>query len=157
MKIRFNRNKPLTGWHHGPAADPATWPWWRKFYMRHCHIETWPPTTGHRFSIYTRRLWHFWDVTFDRREAELIEPMLPVSPYRKLPELTIAKYQPEYRPLPCYRDMNGVVTVRWKLPWRARWRALFGGCIWSQHHTLGGDFQPINITDHCPVRGRDRA
>ena len=47
--------------------------------------------------------------------------------------LTLAKDQPEYRPLPVMWDsVSGTVTSCWELSFRERWRLLFGGKLWLQ-------------------------
>lgn len=51
--------------------------------------------------------------------------------------LLIAKDQPQYRPMPAYRqprDPEGRVICCWQLTWRERLKLLFTGKIW--HHIL---------------------
>lgn len=85
-----------------------------------------------------------------------MKPITPVAPGWSLPVTTFAKDQPEYLQLPCYRDPEGVVTTRWRLTGRERFRILFGGSLWIQQMTFNKPLQPIKPTAHCPLmRGED--
>lgn len=60
----------------------------------------------------------------------------------KFPEvnMTYAKDQPEYRPLPCYRKDDGEMICCWKFSLRDRIKILFTGVIW---HTVLIFNQPL--------------
>jgi len=65
----------------------------------------------------------------------------------EFPEQTvvIAKDQPQYRPLPAYRqsaDPEGLVICCWHLTWRERFRLLFTGRIWHHILTFNEPLQP---------------
>jgi hypothetical protein len=77
----------------------------------------------------------------------------PVIPGFDLPVIVFAKDQPEYLPLPCHRQPDGTVTIRWKLSWRERFAVLFGGCIWHTILTFNGPIQPIRLETSCPIFG----
>jgi hypothetical protein len=54
-----------------------------------------------------------------------------------------AKDQPEYLPLPAYRESaNGMVTTCWELTWKERFAMLFGGKLWLQQLTFNKPLQP---------------
>ena len=78
-------------------------------------------------------------------------PMLPVIPCMDLEVTTYAKDQPEYIPLPCYREEDGTITIRWKLSWKERWRIFWNGCLWQQVLTFNQPLQPIKLTHYCPL------
>lgn len=85
-----------------------------------------------------------------------MQPITPVAPDLDLPETVIAKDQPQYTPLPCYRDPNdpyGTITIRWKLTWAERFEVLFSGCIWHQVMTFNKRLQPIKMHTICPLQG----
>lgn len=54
----------------------------------------------------------------------------------------LAKDQPEYQPLPVYRDEFGLVVSCWKLTLRERITLLFRGRFWLMQLTFGGALQP---------------
>lgn len=59
--------------------------------------------------------------------------------------LVIAKDQPQYRPMPAYRqprDPEGRVICCWRLTWRERLKVLFSGVIWHHILTFNGPLQP---------------
>lgn len=78
--------------------------------------------------------------------------MTPSSPVLKniidLPEVTLAKHQPEYVPLPAIigNDQNGIITTRWTLSWRERIRLLIHGDLWLQQMTFHRGFSPVKLT-----------
>lgn len=79
-----------------------------------------------------------------------MNPVSPVIPGIKLPEVVYAKYQPEYIPLPAYRTSDGVVLTRWKLTWAERFRVTFGGNIWLWVLTFNKPLQPVKLEAVCP-------
>jgi hypothetical protein len=46
------------------------------------------------------------------------KPVSPIVPGLKLPEVVYAKDQPQYEPLPVFKQDDGIVLSRWKLTWR---------------------------------------
>jgi hypothetical protein len=64
----------------------------------------------------------------------------------EFPEMTItwAKDQPPYLPLPAYTSETETISC-WRLSWRDRLRALFGGCLWLRQMNFGQPLQP-----QCP-------
>ena len=63
---------------------------------------------------------------------------------------TYAETQPEYLPLPAYRqiDTDGIerVTACWKLSFGERIRILFTGKMWSSLYTFGKPLTPSFFT-----------
>jgi hypothetical protein len=53
-----------------------------------------------------------------------------------------AKDQPEYLPLPAYRDECGNVTSCWQMTWKERLRILFFGKVYFSVMTFGQPLQP---------------
>ena len=76
----------------------------------------------------------------------------PVVPGVDLEVSVYAKDQDEYLSLPCYRDADGMVTIRWQLTWRERLDVLFGGCIWHQVLTFNRPLQPVKLVTECPLK-----
>lgn len=69
--------------------------------------------------------------------------MRPVSPVVKgVEEVTFAKHQPEYLPLPAIVCTDGTVISRWRLSLRERLRVLFRGSIYLHQLTFGKKLQP---------------
>jgi len=66
----------------------------------------------------------------------------------KFPEqnCTYAENQPEYLPLPAFKDENGVVISCWRLSFRERLRILFKGNIWLSLLTFNKPLTPSIIT-----------
>ena len=81
-----------------------------------------------------------------------MKPISPVVPGMVLPEVTYAKDQPQYIPLPGYRDAEGVILTRWQLSWKERLQALFGGCIWLSVMTFNRPLQPVKLETQCPIK-----
>lgn len=79
--------------------------------------------------------------------------MNEVVPGFDLEIVEYAKNQPEYLTLPCIREdgPEGLITIRWKLSWRERWKILLNGCLWQQVMTFNGPLQPIKLTHYCPL------
>jgi hypothetical protein len=74
-------------------------------------------------------------------------PISPVLPHRpELPEIILAKDQPQYTPLPIVRVVYGDGTIsvisRYRLSLRERLRLLFSGSIWWEQMTFGAALQP---------------
>ena len=64
--------------------------------------------------------------------------------------VTIAKDQPEYKPLPAHVAADGVVTCCWQMSLRERIRALLTGKVWHQVLTFGGQLQPQLLSTSKP-------
>ena len=59
--------------------------------------------------------------------------------------VVFAEDQPQYNPLPAHRDrddLEGTLTVCWKLSWRERLIVLFTGKLWHQVMTFNQPLQP---------------
>jgi len=60
--------------------------------------------------------------------------------------VTYAKYQPQYRPLPAhYGEVNGQVTTCWRLTWKERIRVLLSGVVFHRCLTFDQPLQPMNM------------
>ncbi len=79
-----------------------------------------------------------------------MQPVSPVFPNLNLPEVVYAKDQPQYLPLPAYRDGRGTVVTRWQLSWRERLRVLFSGSIWLSMMTFNQPLQPVKLRAEPP-------
>lgn len=60
-----------------------------------------------------------------------------------------AKDQPEYLPLPAFRDAKGTVSC-WKLTWWERVRLLFTGLVWCCISNGAKPLQPQRLTVQYP-------
>lgn len=56
--------------------------------------------------------------------------------------VTFAKDQPEYLPLPAWRDDEGQVVSCWELTFLERLKVLFGANIWLSQLTFNQPLQP---------------
>ena len=56
--------------------------------------------------------------------------------------VTYAKDQPEYLPLPVYKTASGEVTSCWKLTFREKLSVLIHGKIWINLMTFNNPLQP---------------
>ena len=71
----------------------------------------------------------------------------------------LAKDQPQYHPLPVYRDQFGLVVSCWKLTRWERIKLLFSGRIWLMQLTFNEPLQPqlpqlespFDLVDSQPV------
>lgn len=83
--------------------------------------------------------------------------MSPARPVLKkcgpdlLPVTVFGNGQSEYLPLPGLRGADGLVTTRWHLTWRERFRLLFYGDIWLQMLTFGRSIQPVKFLVNEPT------
>lgn len=57
--------------------------------------------------------------------------------------VTFAKDQPEYLPLPAWRDNEGRVITCWKLSIKERIIILFKGVLWHDTLTFNKPLQPV--------------
>ena len=60
--------------------------------------------------------------------------------------ITFAKDQIEYIPLPAYIDTHGKVTTCWKFTFRERLKALFLGKIYLAMLTFNQPLQPLRLS-----------
>ena len=66
----------------------------------------------------------------------------------------LAEHQPEYRPLPCYRDRDGAVLSCWRLTIKERLAVLLTGRVWHWQLTFDKPFQPVQIVVDDPWKKR---
>lgn len=74
-----------------------------------------------------------------------MKPSSPVIPGVELPETIYAKDQPEYSPLPVFKQDDGTVLSRWRLSWRERLRVLFFGDVYLFQLTFNSPLQPVSL------------
>lgn len=70
--------------------------------------------------------------------------MKPI-PFEKS-NITFAKDQKEYQPLPAYKDKDGKVITCWSLSFKERLKVLFSGKIYVNQLTFKKPLQPILVT-----------
>ena len=80
-----------------------------------------------------------------------MQPVASVCPGFELPVTTYAKDQPEYLPLPCFKEDDGTVITRWRLSWWERLQVLVGGSIWLSVLTFNRPLQPVKLETTCPI------
>lgn len=61
-------------------------------------------------------------------------------------EVTFAKDQPEYIPLPAIKFQDGLVVTRWSLSLADRIKILLGGSVYLGMLTYNRPLQPIRIS-----------
>ena len=79
-----------------------------------------------------------------------MRPVLPIIPGESLPTTVYAENQPEYKPLPVFKDSDGAVLSRWKLSWHERLRVLFSGNIYLWVLTFNRPLQPVMLQTEKP-------
>lgn len=84
-----------------------------------------------------------------------MNPVSPIIPGGNLPEVVYAKDQPEYKPLPVFKDTDGVVLSRWKLSWWERFRVLLNGDIYLWVLTFNRPLQPVMLQTERPKMTND--
>ena len=65
--------------------------------------------------------------------------------------ITWAKDQPPYLPLPAHTGIDGRTTTCWHLTLRERLKMLFTGRLWLQQLNFGGPLQPQKPTADRPT------
>jgi hypothetical protein len=81
-----------------------------------------------------------------------MKPISLVAPGLDLPEIVIAKDQPQYIPLPAVYDReHGVVHTRWKLSLVERFRVLICGSMYLSIRTFNEPLQPVKLSTKCIV------
>ena len=68
---------------------------------------------------------------------------------------TYAKDQPEYLPLPAFREPDGTVTSCWGLSWRERLQVLLTGRVWVTVLTFNQPLQPLALRTGYPFAQED--
>lgn len=79
-----------------------------------------------------------------------MKPASPVIPGVELPETIYAKDQPEYTPLPVFKQEDGTVLSRWHLTWRERLRVLLFGDVYLFCLTFNRSLQPVALQVEPP-------
>ena len=79
-----------------------------------------------------------------------MRPLSPVIPGTELPEVIYGDAQPEYQPLPVWRDVDGTVLSRWKFTWWERLQVLFYGDLYLWVLTFGQPLQPVMLQVERP-------
>jgi len=59
--------------------------------------------------------------------------------------VTFAKDQPDYLPLPAHKTKDGVVTTCWKMTFREKIKLFFTGRLYLQVQTFNKPFSPIVV------------
>ena len=84
-----------------------------------------------------------------------MQPMSPVVAGSTLSEIIFAKDQPQYRPLPVLKDINGTLVSRWRLGWIERLRVLFRGDLYLTIMTFNKPLQPVLLGTIPPQFGEN--
>jgi hypothetical protein len=79
-----------------------------------------------------------------------MKPSAPIIPGKNLPVTTYVENQPEYQPLPVWRDNDGTVLSRWHCSWRERFRILITGDVFLWQLTFNKPLQPVNVEAFAP-------
>ena len=85
----------------------------------------------------------------------MAKPVSPIVPGLQLPEVVYAKDQPQYEPLPVFKQDNGVVLSRWKLTWRERVLTFLRGDVYLFCWTFNHPLQPVAIEIERPKTQTD--
>lgn len=84
-----------------------------------------------------------------------MKAITPVVPGFEAEEITIAKDQPPYAPLPALAVDDGQMLItRWKLSWLERLEILISGDLWLWVWTFGKPLQPVALETTMPQLGR---
>ncbi len=84
-------------------------------------------------------------------------PASPVIPGIDLPETVYAKNQPEYFPLPVWKQKDGTILIRWRLTWRERLMLLLTGNLYHWVRTFNASLQPMKLQVEWPGEFAGRA
>ncbi len=75
-----------------------------------------------------------------------MQPISPVISKRyQMQEIIFAEFQPEYIPLPCHRNRDGMVMSRWTLTRDERIAVAAGADIHLFCYTLNHPLQPVRL------------
>ena len=79
-----------------------------------------------------------------------MKPVSPIIPGVDLPETVYAKDQPEYQPLPVFKNTDGTILTRWKLSFWERLKVLFSGDVYLFVMTFNKPLQPLQMQVEKP-------
>jgi hypothetical protein len=79
-----------------------------------------------------------------------MQPVSPVIPNADVSEVTYAKDQPEYLPLPAVKLEDGTVLTRWVLSEEEKRRILEQGYIYLEVLTFNRPLQPLRLSAEVP-------
>lgn len=79
-----------------------------------------------------------------------MKPVSPIIPGAQLIETVYAANQPEYNPLPVFKDADGTVLSRWHLSFKERIRVLFSGDVYLWMSTFNKPLQPVMMQVEPP-------
>jgi len=68
----------------------------------------------------------------------------------KQQNIIYADNQPQYLPLPAYKNKDGIVSSCWGLTWKERFKVLFRGRIWIEVMTFNKHLQPLKPSVDAP-------
>jgi hypothetical protein len=74
-----------------------------------------------------------------------MKPVEPKFPHEGARLVVLAKDQPQYEPLPCAIDANGLVMTEWELTAEELATIINGGRIRLWTHTFRNPFQPVQL------------
>lgn len=86
-----------------------------------------------------------------------MKPVSPIIPGAQLKETVYAKDQPQYNPLPVFKDDDGTVLSRWHLSFWERMRVLFKGDVYLWVSTFNHPLQPIMMQVTPPELSEESA
>ena len=84
-----------------------------------------------------------------------MKPVSPVVPGYELLETVYAKDQPNYKPLPVWKQHDGTTLSRWRLTWKERLRVLFSGNVYLWILTFNQPLQPVMLQTEKPQMTND--
>lgn len=79
-----------------------------------------------------------------------MKPVSPIISGVELKEIVYAVNQPEYTPLPVFKDNDGTVLSRWHLSFKERLRVLFKGDVYLWVSTFNTPLQPLMMQVEVP-------
>lgn len=66
--------------------------------------------------------------------------------------VVMGKDQPEYLPLPAFKDNEGQVLTCWKpTNFREWWKMVWGGRVYIILHTFNSPLQPMKVMTESPM------
>lgn len=79
-----------------------------------------------------------------------MKPVSPVIPGIDATEVVYAANQPQYRPLPALRFLDGTILTRWELAEEEKQQVLEQGYIYLAVNTFNQPLQPVMIMVTVP-------
>ena len=79
-----------------------------------------------------------------------MQPVSPVIPGINATEVTYANDQPQYRPLPAIRCLDGKILTRWEFTEDEKRQILEQGYIYLAVHTFNDPLQPVLLSTTPP-------